>query len=520
MAMEGRRQRRFGRGQKRNLLPIRYTNLSNTISCWYCDFKISLLNQPLYNLGQRYPRFLKAWFSVGVGFSLTCVIAVTMILFLWEYLNFVHILDENGNPSNSLFGISPVWRISINDFGHVCLSTIISVSAHEFGHALAAASEGIKMEYVAVFIAFLCPGALVSFNYDVLETIPRLTALRIYCAGIWHNAVCCLVCGLALLLLPILLHPLFIYGDAPMVLDVSPSSHFSGILYPGDLITSLDGIRIHTAQEWSSVAAKLHDQTFQSFNESHNSQFMIANGNNKGYCVSRSMIRLEEEIKDVQVSADQFTCPPDFAAFTNIPCLTDITEEEDNRQRKRSLICLVAAEVINLKKCGDGRMQLPFRNTSHCPCLEEESCLTPVQIPGVSWIEVTYSSPYLPGCWNLEMGSSCKGSFIVTGDLISITPSIKLTSYQPRFLFFKWANRLPNFLEKFLLCTCYVSVALALLNSLPVYFLDGEYILESSICCLNRLSPRMRLGLLSSCLIGGTVASIAMLTKLFFYAIL
>lgn len=50
-------------------------------------------------------------------------------------------------------------------------------------------SEGIHMEYVAVFVAFVFPGALVAFNDDIMQALPCFTALRVYCAGIWHNAV-------------------------------------------------------------------------------------------------------------------------------------------------------------------------------------------------------------------------------------------------------------------------------------------------------------------------------------------
>lgn len=50
-------------------------------------------------------------------------------------------------------------------------------------------SEGLKLEYVAVFIALLFPGALVAFNHDALQDSSCFSALRIYCAGIWHNTV-------------------------------------------------------------------------------------------------------------------------------------------------------------------------------------------------------------------------------------------------------------------------------------------------------------------------------------------
>lgn len=50
-------------------------------------------------------------------------------------------------------------------------------------------SEGIQMEYIAIFIAVLFPGALVAFNYELLQAFSQFTMLRVYCAGIWHNAV-------------------------------------------------------------------------------------------------------------------------------------------------------------------------------------------------------------------------------------------------------------------------------------------------------------------------------------------
>lgn len=50
-------------------------------------------------------------------------------------------------------------------------------------------SEGIQVEYVAIFVAVLFPGALVAFDYELLQAVPKFSALRIYCAGIWHNAV-------------------------------------------------------------------------------------------------------------------------------------------------------------------------------------------------------------------------------------------------------------------------------------------------------------------------------------------
>ncbi|XP_028110811.1 membrane-bound transcription factor site-2 protease homolog isoform X4 [Camellia sinensis] len=371
--MEGRRVRRFGRVQTRTLLPLHIKRLSNTVSCWYCDVKTSAFNDPLFRLGRTYSRYLRVWFAAGIGFSLTAMLGVCMIL-LWELARVLHLYDGNAwlsrLLSGSLFGIFPSGfglSISVTDVGYMCISTIISVSAHEFGHALAAASEGIQIEYVAVFLAVLFPGALVAFNYELLQALPSFATLRIYCAGIWHNAACCALCGFALFLLPLILNPFYIHGESPMVLDVSSTSSLSGFLSPGDLIMSLDGIRIHNAQEWMEMAAHIHEKTLQNSNVSIDFRNMIANGK-KGYCVPSSLI---EASKDIQLTDDQSTCPNEFTAFTSMPCfnsnmLDKGSIEGDSRE---VMYCLIAKDIVKLKKCGDGWGNFA-NNKSSCLCSE------------------------------------------------------------------------------------------------------------------------------------------------------
>lgn len=203
MEVDARRMRRFGIQRHNNndntLLPLHVSSsshhISNTISCWYCDYKISAFNKPLFNFGRRHARFFKVWFSIGVGFALSVLLVVILIL-LWELARALHLCGGSsklGNlTSGLLFGFPPLLSglsLSLADAGYICISTIISVFVHEVGHAVAATSEGIQIEYIAIFIAVLFPGALVAFNYELLQTLPNLTALRIYSAGIWHNAV-------------------------------------------------------------------------------------------------------------------------------------------------------------------------------------------------------------------------------------------------------------------------------------------------------------------------------------------
>lgn len=78
-------------------------------------------------------------------------------------------------------------------------------------------------------------------------------------------------------------------------------------------------------------------------------------------------------------------------------------------------------------------------------------------MPGLVWVEVAYMSPH----------SSDGGTFIFVGDVVSMARSVRLTMYRPR-LNFHFATYLPDVLERILLCLFHASLALALLNSLPV----------------------------------------------------
>lgn len=101
-------------------------------------------------------------------------------------------------------------------------------------------------------------------------------------------------------------------------------------------------------------------------------------------------------------------------------------------------------------------------------------------MPGSIWVEITYLNS--SDCFNsreyLLPSSNCSGTFIFVGDVISMARSIQLTMYQPR-LNVPFATYLPDVLERILLCLFHASLALALLNSLPVSFFAHHWKLFS-----------------------------------------
>ncbi|PON44649.1 Membrane-bound transcription factor site-2 protease [Parasponia andersonii] len=250
-----------------------------------------------------------------------------VMILVWELGRALRILPESqsdtiwtasllgfwpyNNSYSSSFSNSPVA-----DAASLLLSTLISISFHEFGHALAAASEGIEMDYIAIFILLVFPGAFVAFNFDLLQALPHFASLRLYCAGIWHNAV---------------------------VLALPSSSPLSGHLSPGDVIVSLDGATINTAQEWMDTAALINQMALDLMNSSRVKSIARVTSR-KGYCIPDSVL---EESKKIQLVENHSGCPYDLAAFATIPC-------SDTRMLDVQIHCLNAKEVVKFGKCGDG----------------------------------------------------------------------------------------------------------------------------------------------------------------------
>lgn len=339
------------------------------------------------------------------------------------------------------------------------------------------------MEYVAMFLAVLFPGAMVALNYELLQSLPRFASLRIYCAGVWHNAAFCIVCVLALFLLPLMLDPFYIHGESPMVLDVYPTSPLSGYLSPRDLIISLGGTRIHTVQEWKETIALLNTMNIlQNFKSSTNIEDFMTRIDRKGYCVPYYMIK---ESISTTLENNKTACPDEFYMFASTPCLDshtleDARKEQNPLQERGRICCFYPKDIMQLKKCGDGWGK-GLRNRSSCSCLEDESCFSPIQMPGVGWVEITYLRPS-KGCLYPRNSfqeyksvdpkdTSCIHSFVFVGDLISLEHSLHLTSYQPRWEI-DIGTYFPDSLEKLLICVFYVSLTLGFLNSFPVCFIQ------------------------------------------------
>lgn len=69
--------------------------------------------------------------------------------------------------------------------------------------------EGVQVNGFGVFLFFIYPGAFVDLNSDDLSRSNPLKQLRIYCAGVWHNFILCIISCIFIFFLPWFLFPFY-----------------------------------------------------------------------------------------------------------------------------------------------------------------------------------------------------------------------------------------------------------------------------------------------------------------------
>uniref|UniRef100_A0ACD5VP69 Uncharacterized protein n=1 Tax=Avena sativa TaxID=4498 RepID=A0ACD5VP69_AVESA len=524
----GGRSRRRGRAPAALLSSAAANRTDHSLSCWYCDYKIYACNDMIFNLGSKHARYTRAWFSIGVYFSLVALVGISLLL-LWDSIGAFHV--RGGSISAWLPNLlASSFSVSIMDTLIIIASTILSIAFHEFGHAVAAASEGVQMEYVAIFIAGLFPGALVALNYDLLENLPLFSVLRIYCAGIWHNVMLCAACLLMALLLPVVLYPLYMSGDGLTVMGVPQVSPLSGYLSVHDVILSVDGLNIRGTDDWMKMLDQGTIEKISSREFLGGSQSYGATTSGKGYCVPNSWLDASKNLWQIN---DKLACPDELIVFGKFTCNSSTTFSETDRGSEKkeaeSKYCLIAKDIVKLKKCGNGWWGTKD-DESNCTCLEDEYCLVPVLAPGFSWIEISYARPYSLECLKQEGNlssphatnnnngpSPCAETFVYVGDLSSAPRSVKLSPYRPRWALFLFIADVPYFLENSLSCLLHVSAALAAVNCLPVIFLDGDAILETTLRYVAWFTRRQQRVIIKLCRLLWTSLSIIMFSRFLYF---
>jgi len=226
-------------------------------------FRTKKLNNLLKRVARSAPRFWKWVFNGGifVSFGFT-------IYGIWFLVTNLYQLFTSPSIENAITPLIPGVTVDFPMFSYFILPLLIIISVHEFSHAMAAESDGIEVKSTGILGAgaffVVLYGAFVEIDEFSARsrTVSPWTRLRIAGAGTFSNAILAVI-GLVLLLNVV---PIISIGYGPQVFQVSEvltdsqGGYNSGVIFPGDIVLSINGTAVDVMNGYD-LTAILHNET-------------------------------------------------------------------------------------------------------------------------------------------------------------------------------------------------------------------------------------------------------------------
>ncbi|XP_071136525.1 membrane-bound transcription factor site-2 protease-like [Mytilus edulis] len=415
---------------------------------WYT----ALFNRTFVKLGQWRPHFLRVWFNCGVVFGL---LAMIMSIFLLTLLVF-NTFRQQPVDQQVLTPVMPGINLPISQMSYYLLTLLVCGILHEVGHAIAAVREQVRVNGFGLFIFILYPGAYVDLSTEHLQAVSPLRQLRIYCAGVWHNFVIVVLALCVLLILPLLLAPFYGTGESVVITQVTENSAVSGPrgLAVGEAITSLSDCRVTSLDDWSTcISVSMKEPTM-------------------GHCMALNLI------KDLDASPKNWTRTEKSIDCCNRSSSTHLCFNYHTKTAPHDkFACLPARAITERPMCKlQSDCYIPKGDVCVYPALDNETKL-------------------------LQVYHGRKPPLLFLGHPLDLHYSVVLSNYVPKS--FAIPLNLPYVVETFSKYLISLSGALIILNVVPCYALDGQWICHGfiEIALRSTISDRETRGLIYTVII-------------------
>lgn len=397
------------------------------------QFYFTRFNRVVHQLGRKKPRFLYWWFTLGAAVSILSIAPAVWVL-ATSAMSMSRSAATGKPEVQILEPAMPGINLPISDIFYYISTLVVCSIFHEFGHALAAVRENVRIQGCGLFVLGIFPGAFVDLPKDQVMVLAPWKQLKIYCAGIWHNLV---TVAAALLLLTgnrFLMTPFYKEHAGVTVISVAEESGAYGPngLLPGDHIITVDGCVVRDPATWKSclVQAVLIPQP--------------------GYCQRKVLVQSEGTWSSNECCHGQ---------SNNSLCFSYLDHDE-----KRE-VCLPARHTLE---------------TSHGYCnsscqTDDYYCLKPVLDNATKLVQVKREN------WPAMLFLGPPAELWHTVSVIKWVPRQKYLSVLPVHVYEVFLHYIMSF-----------SGALALLNAIPCIALDGQWILQGLIKLLTQAFPCLR----------------------------
>nr|XP_014353152.1 PREDICTED: membrane-bound transcription factor site-2 protease-like [Latimeria chalumnae] len=406
-----------------------------SIAPFHLRWQTSFFNRVFYRLGRWKPSILYLWFSVGMVFGVIAMFGSMILLAKTLMQTLAQMMEEAPSVQSDhvLQVVVPGINLPVSQLAYFFLAILISGVIHEIGHGVAAIREQVRFNGFGMFIFVVYPGAFVDLLTTHLQLISPVQQLRIFCAGVWHNFVLSVGFLAVLFLLPVLLLPFYYTGVGALVTDVIEDSPASGArgLFIGDVVTDIQDCLVHGVGDWHTCLQEISQKP------------------QTGYCVNAATLQ------QLAMPARVYKRLDSTMECCNNNSLTDLCFSYSNNLESHLYACLPARKAIEASQICQTNMdcQKDFV-PSLCvkPSLENHTRLIRVKHPP-------------------------QKDMLFVGHPVHLEYAVSLSSFIPRFNFL--SMDLPVVIETFCKYLVSLSGALAVVNSVPCFALDGQWMLNS-----------------------------------------
>ncbi|XP_043928221.1 membrane-bound transcription factor site-2 protease [Protopterus annectens] len=406
-----------------------------SISPFHVRWQTTVFNRMFFKWGCWKPRFLYMWFNLGMVFGVIAMFGSVLLLMRTLHQTLAQMIADvpAGQSDRLLQVVVPGVNLPVSQLAYFFFAILISGVIHEIGHGVAAIREQVRFNGFGIFIFIVYPGAFVDLFTTHLQLVSPVQQLRIFCAGVWHNFVLGAATLVVLFLLPLLLYPLYSTGLGALVTEVVEDSPASGPkgLFVGDLVPAVQGCAVHSVEDWHTCLQEIAEKL------------------QPGYCVN------EAKLKQLSAPTRVYRRLDGTVECCSNNSLTDICFSYSNNVENHLFVCLPARKAVASSEICQTNMDCQREFVpSLCvkPSLENYTRLIRVQHPPAeAMLFVGYPA-------HLEYG-------------------VSMSSFVPRYSFLNLD--LPVILETFCKYVISLSGALAVVNAVPCFALDGQWMLNS-----------------------------------------
>eukprot|EP00127_Corallochytrium_limacisporum_P001451 Clim_evm4s57 gene=Clim_evmTU4s57 len=453
------------------------------------------------------PKASRLYFDLGILTALVISVSSVVVLALNLFYTFspVRVEAEDGSvdieeSAQFLTPVVPGVNLPVSHLGYYFFALALAGVLHEMGHAIAAATEGVVVEGFGVFLALMYPGAYVELDGSHVEKLHPWNQLRIYTAGVWHNVLISIAALVLLALSPYFFVPLYGSGHGAVVVELPRQSPMFSVMKVGDRVVSIDSgaCDITGADQWIDCLLRMR-------NKVHNGYCVSQEGSHSGEYetleAGTTLLDPAEFVRDDDGSLDccdrALIDHGDFResrlCFHNRRAVDEkdnddsvgddgdaeeVQADDGHRYTETNHSCLPVRKVINSKRCDEHK---DCGQVGH-ECFFPNIPPAPVQLLMLDYVPSKRHAGFLGEFHAAEAGEDRKHlppPAIFFGDPLELIHTIGMSDFIPKTGVF--SASFPMHWTLTLRYTLSLSGALALLNIVPAYFLDGQYTVAAAL---------------------------------------